>query len=113
MQVYLQDFPGLERRIQVSDVPGSMPLWSPDGRRMYYVDREGGIHQVTLAAAGATLEVSEDKTLFSTRMSYQARTHQFGITPDEEHFLVLERIGDGSRPVELLRAVFHWRAPEE
>jgi len=35
-EVYLQPFPGLDRRVQVSSGGGAQPAWSRDGRALYY-----------------------------------------------------------------------------
>ena len=34
--VYVQRYPELDRKIQISSDTGSNPVWSPDGRRLYY-----------------------------------------------------------------------------
>jgi serine/threonine-protein kinase len=36
LEVYLRSFPGGEGKVQVSAAGGDLPLWGPDGRRLFY-----------------------------------------------------------------------------
>lgn len=50
LEVYLTRFPSAEGRIQVSTEEGRNPVWSPDGRRLYYRRRDGAIMSVDVGA---------------------------------------------------------------
>ncbi|MEP7380396.1 MAG: protein kinase [Gemmatimonadota bacterium] len=48
MQVYVRDFPGKGGAVQISPDGGTQPVWSGDGKRLYY--RNGGaVFEATLA----------------------------------------------------------------
>lgn len=38
LEVYVKPFPSLDRRYQISLAGGEQPVWSRDGRRLYYID---------------------------------------------------------------------------
>ena len=36
-EIYVQSYPGDERRVPVSTGGGVRPVWSPDGKELFYV----------------------------------------------------------------------------
>ncbi len=61
-QVYVKPFPGLTGQTQVSTTGGQTPVWSQDGRRIYYVDGErlmvatiGSVQPFTIASRSPAL----------------------------------------------------------
>jgi Tol biopolymer transport system component len=102
-QVYVGAFPGPGARTQVSDAGGEGPLWSHDGRKLFYRAADGRFMSVDVTA-GARLELSNRRALFSTRSYVSDRTHQpYDIAADDRHFLFVK---PSSEPA--LDVVVHW-----
>ena len=102
-QVYVGAFPGPGARTQVSDAGGEGPLWSHDGRKLFYRAADGRFMSVDVTA-GPRLELSNRRALFSTRSYVSDRTHQpYDIAADDRHFLFAK---PSSEPA--LDVVVHW-----
>jgi Tol biopolymer transport system component len=51
-EVYVEPFPGTGARTQVSDAGGERPVWSPDGREIFY-DRDAALYVAAVAPAAS------------------------------------------------------------
>jgi Tol biopolymer transport system component len=95
-EVVVQPFPGPGGRVQVSADGGVEPLWSRDGRRLFY--RTGQhVMAATLELNGASALVSRRDTLFEDRYAYAINPHaNYDVMPDGERFIFLEPVRDGN-----------------
>jgi serine/threonine-protein kinase len=88
-EVYVRAFPGPVGKWQVSGSGGGDPVWSPDGKELYYwaVDN-GSVTAVPVDISGATFNRGTPRTLFP-----YARPVAFPLTltPDGERFALLQR----------------------
>ncbi len=90
-QVYVEEFPGPGKRIQVSLRGGSYPVWAPDGNSLFfYVNekdptaaRSDGIMVVDLATPD-DFDNPKPRLLFYTKDSFSG----FDIAPDGKRFLL-------------------------
>ena len=100
-EIYLQPFPEPGAKVRVSTRGGDRPRWSRSGRQLYYW---GGLNAGLAAVDIQTtpeLRVGLPRDLFQ----FVAGT-TFGVTPDEQHFLVETIPGlQGGRRMEL---VMNW-----
>lgn len=62
-EVYVRSFPGLLGRIQVSTNGGEQPVWSRDGRTLYF-RTENEFRSAAIAVAGSGLQVGAPVVLF-------------------------------------------------
>ena len=93
-EVYVQRFPDLGERQQISTDGGLDPLWSPDGRELYYLGTSGGVAPVDMRVVsiepGAPLSVGSPEVLFARgsfgRPPGPERYHD--IAPDGRRFLL-------------------------
>jgi serine/threonine protein kinase/dipeptidyl aminopeptidase/acylaminoacyl peptidase len=73
-QVYVQPFPQDGRRIRLSTSSGSSPLWSADGRTVFYATAAGNrIMAVDVMHAGDTLQVGSPRLLFVAPQTFVHR----------------------------------------
>ena len=86
--VYVAPFPGPGPRRIVSTGGAVMPRWSPDGRELFYVGRDGTVFAVPIATTPA-LEIGRATPLFAR--SARARWAAFQPTR-EGHFIAIEPI---------------------
>ena len=95
LEVYVQRFPDLGERQQISTEGGVDPTWSPDGQALFYLGT-GGNNQaddmrVVSIDPGPPLSVGNPEVLFDDsgypRPAGQGR--QYDIAPDDQRFLMV------------------------
>ena len=96
-EVYLTAFPGATGRVQVSVGGGSEPLWSRDGKRLFY--RNGG--QLVSATIGTkpAIAVTGRTVLFEGEYATHAYHPNYDVAPDGRHFVMLKQSGDATQLV--------------
>jgi serine/threonine-protein kinase len=88
-QVYVQPFPPTGARYPISDAGGATPIWSPDGRRIYYVTT-GKIVGATLQTSPVFTVLRRDSIMSVLPYNLNTPVHApFDIAPDGKHFLAL------------------------
>ena len=93
-EVVVQPFPGPGGRVQVSTDGGSEPVWSRDGRRLFY---RGGrdLMAAVIRPNPAFTVVARDSVLVDTYM-YATNPHaNYDVMPDGNHFIFLEADDEG------------------
>jgi len=89
-QVYVQPFPGPGRKWQVSTEGGTEPVWSRNGRELFY--RNGRKMMSVDITSGPTFAAGNPKMLFEA--DYEPLSTVFGgqnydVTPDGQHFIMV------------------------
>jgi serine/threonine protein kinase len=81
-EVYLQTFPKPGGKIQVSNNGGNLPLWSRDGKELYYVTLDQKLMSIEIKAAGNSIQPGTAKVLFSVRMPGDNAGFTYGVSKD-------------------------------
>jgi Tol biopolymer transport system component len=81
-EVYLQTFPRPERKIPVSINGGDSPLWSRDGKELYYVSPDQKLMAVEIKAVGNTLQPGGAKILFTARLPGRTAGFAYDVGKD-------------------------------
>ena len=100
-EVYVQHFPVTAAKWQVSRGGGQQPVWSPDGRELFYISPDKQIVGVTVTTSATRFSASSPHLRIDARVGGWERTNQgspFAITPDGQRFLV-SRETDATRPI--------------
>jgi Tol biopolymer transport system component len=100
-EVYVEPFGRQGLRVQVSVGGGERPVWSGDGRSIYYLAKHT-IFQA-LVRAGATFASDPPSPVFTAGTEIEA----FDVTPDGQRFLVLRNPPPDFLPVNVL---VNWRS---
>jgi len=81
MDVFIQDYPGGSKPLQISRQGGREPSWAPDGKRIYFLDLGRNLMEVTIGASGAP---SEPKQVLPGEFtnSPDIWTRGYSIAPD-------------------------------
>ena len=93
-QVYVRPVSGEGRQVQVSQDGGSEPVWSPDGREIFYLASSPSGVQLMSAAVGAEgeFEVISRRVLFDASEIVGANPHpSYDISPDGQSFVMVRR----------------------
>jgi Tol biopolymer transport system component len=86
LEVYVQPFPSLSARWQISTNGGIQPLWRRDGKEMYYLAADGKIMAVDVDPTVPSFGVP--KALFQSGAVGDATTEHFAVTADGQRFLM-------------------------
>jgi len=102
--VYVQPFPGPGPKWLVSTDGGIDPLWSKNGRELFY--RQGDELMGVSVTAGAEFEASRPRRLFELRFDAGDSGRNYDLSPDGASF-VMPRTERGSAAQEL-HVVLNW-----
>jgi serine/threonine-protein kinase len=101
-EIYVRPFPNLGARIQVSTTGGTEPIWSRDGRTLFYRSAQ------RLIAASVTTSPTFSLGARSIALEgdfMQNASHQnYDVAPDGKHFLMIKRAGAEAQTI----AVYNW-----
>ncbi len=111
-EVYIRRYPFGREQWQISNAGGESPLWSPDGKELFYAAGET-IMRVPIGG-GASLDPGTPAPLFripgrhaAPRLSGSvSRPVISGITPDKQHFLFRLETEEG---LPSINVVLNWR----
>jgi hypothetical protein len=109
-EVYVSPFPNTsEARTQVSLNGGEEPLWSPDGKELFYQTLSSELTAARIDAAPPAIRVASRIPLFS-RASYLrdfGAGTMYDVSPDGKRFIMTRMRGEAS---EKLVLVLNWVA---
>jgi dipeptidyl aminopeptidase/acylaminoacyl peptidase len=91
-EVYVQPFPGPGARKQVSTTGGASPLWSRDGRALYFDSLD---HKIMVAdvTTGGAFSASVPRVLFEGRFKESANNNTpYDISLDNRRFLRVQQV---------------------
>jgi serine/threonine-protein kinase len=114
-EVYVRSFPDVDRmKSPVSTGGGRQPLWSADGRELFYRDSRGAVVGVTVKAVGNTLEAGASTTLVPEGY-YSGGGGTFGrtydVSADGKRFLMIKEASDAKEadaPTPTITVVQNW-----
>jgi serine/threonine-protein kinase len=106
-EVYVRPFPNVDAdRVQISNAGGAYPLWSRDGRELFYL--EGNTPQDRRLMAVA-VEPTDGRFAFRERRGVlewpyvQAEGRGYDVALDGQRFLAIkEGTGDAANPIEIV-----------
>jgi serine/threonine-protein kinase len=87
-EVYVRPWPGPGGRVQVSNGGGSEPVWSRDGRSLFY--RTDTAVMVAAVNAAATFTVQSRRALFASAYEISGPHASYDVAPDGKHLLMLQ-----------------------
>src|SRR5437868_7552355 len=88
-QVYVQPFPPTGARYQLTDAGGTTPVWSPDGRRIYYVNGDK-IFAATVQTTPEFAVLSRELVLLAQGYNLSSPVHApYDVAHDGKHLLLL------------------------
>ena len=103
-EIYVQSFPTMGRKRQISRNGGRFPVWSRDGTQLFYFGDDQKMMAVQVTA-GTSFEAGPPEALFDVRLS--CCDIWFDVTKDGR-FLIPTLVGDASSSS--LTVVVNWQA---
>ena len=105
-EVWVRPFGRTGPAEQISTGGGIEPLWSPDGRELFY--RRGDEFLAVIIETEPRLRPGATRTLFRGRYDLSPTGHQhYDVHPDGRHFAVVD-LGQNADPKEI-RLILAWR----
>jgi Tol biopolymer transport system component len=105
-EVYVQRFPGLGGKMQVSTNGGGQPVWSRDGRQLFY--RGGGKLMSVSVAGGDPLQLGAATPVFDDTFVNKGAVHVgYDVAPDGRRF-VFARETASTTPRRYFDVIEHW-----
>ncbi len=80
---------------------GAQPVWSKDGKTLYFLDAFQKLTAVDVEVAGDSLRMGSPRSLFQTGIRHSVSTDGYGVSCDGR-FLVLTSITKSTAPVVLV-----------
>jgi Tol biopolymer transport system component len=113
-QVYVRPFPEVDKgKWQVSTSGGSSPLWSPDGRELFYLSEDNSVMSVAVETKTA-FSHGTPKLLFKSNYAGAGATSgiPWDIHPDGKRFLMMKSLeatsSTGPAPHPKITVVVNW-----
>ena len=104
-EIYVERFPDLGGRLRVSTTGGFAPLWSPDGRQLFYRSINGRQVIAVPVATDPVFAAGTPEVLFEGSYFQVPGARSYDVAPDGERF-VMVRMGssatDTDAPAELI-----------
>jgi hypothetical protein len=98
---------------QVSTAGGSQPLWSRDGRELYYLNPDGGMMAAAVSASATEFAAGAPQLLFATRIAggglAQGQGRQYDVAADGR-FLINAVVSGSTPPITLIQ---NWNPPAQ
>jgi serine/threonine-protein kinase len=108
-EVYVQPFPGPEgSRHQISLTGGQSPLWSRDGRELFFVtDARPRRLMAVEVRTSPSFAAGRPRELLSREVSLAGGSSSYEVSPDGRRFLVLQEVETPDRTVAELQVVLN------
>ena len=102
-EVYVRPFPGPGVSIPISDGGGRMPMWSDDGRELFFVTTGRMLMSVDIRL-GPQQEIGLPRRLFATGIKgVSGQPRQYDVSSDGQRFLINTIVDpDGTRSITLV-----------
>ena len=108
-QVSVQRFPDLGERVTVSTDGGREPVWSRDGRELFFRGPRGMM--VVPVETEPTFRAGDPEVLFQQRYFDFLASRTYDVFPDGQRFLMIKEgpaTDDGSVPLAQITVVLNW-----
>ena len=103
-EVYVRPYPGPGGKKQVSTDGGSGPLWSRDGKELFYA--RGDAMMAVEVNTEAAFSAAAPRKLFEGKYAWE-RQLNYDVAPDGQRFVLIKPQG-GSGASQELRVVLNW-----
>jgi serine/threonine-protein kinase len=104
-EVYVQLFPGLGGKLQISTDGGTEPVWSRDGKELFY--RNGDAMMAVPIAMRPTFTPGKPGTLFEKPYRRSGATPNYDVSPDGQRFLMVKD-SEQATAVTQITVVLNW-----
>jgi len=109
-EVYVEQFPDLGLKTQISTGGGQSPQWSPDGDEIFYRTLDTGALMAVQIGSEPTLTVGAPMLItdehYALRSPYSFGFRMYDVFPDGERFLMFKETQDTSHMIHVVLNAF-------
>jgi len=87
-EVFVRRFPMTDEKWAISNGGGLQPVWSRDGKEIFYAAPDGRLMAVPVSA-GATFSSGTPQPLFQTSLRLNVPARQYAVSADGQRFLMV------------------------
>jgi Tol biopolymer transport system component len=88
-ELYVRPFPDSGTKVRISDAGGLIPIWSPNGRELFYRTPDQRIMVTEYAVTDGLFVASKSKVWSDKRLGDTGVLPNFDLSPDGKHILAL------------------------
>ena len=102
-ELYVQSFPDLGRKVQISTEGGSWPVWRRDGQELFFVSGDNRMMSARITSSGPQVATQTPSALFSLQVALSGvgNSPWYAVSPDGQRFLVNTAV-EGASPITIL-----------
>jgi serine/threonine-protein kinase len=87
-EIFVERYPELGNRQQISTGGGNVPLWSRDGRELFFQSRDGRQILAVPVQSGSTLVAGRPQVLFETETGVSFSGRPYDVAPDGRFLII-------------------------
>jgi serine/threonine-protein kinase len=95
-EIYVRPFPAAAGQWQVSSDGGSCPIWSPNGRELFYQAPDSRLMAASYSAQDGSFHVGTRRPWSETRMPPCSGDRTFDLHPDGKRFAMLQALPEAT-----------------
>ena len=109
-EVYVRPFPAAQSAVyQISAEGGTVPVWSRDGRELFYLDADDAMVSVPVQIDAAFRAGSPVKLFDASLYSGRSQSRTFDVSRDGKRFLMVRStVGSSSTTPASMVVVLNW-----
>jgi eukaryotic-like serine/threonine-protein kinase len=107
-QIFVAPYPGPGGRVQVSTEGGFEPRWSKNGHELFYIEGATGFFAVPYTVDKNVFQPGKAHMLFGRLFEPRAPYASYDVTPDGQHFVMLQVNGTRSSGKVEPTVVLNW-----
>ena len=109
-QVYVQPYPGLERRVPITRDGGREPRWGPRGETLYYRDLAGGFYRIAMEAGARAVSAEPEQLAGVTQVitADDAAARFYDVDPGGDRIIIIAPGSIGTEAPGHLVVVENW-----
>jgi serine/threonine-protein kinase len=105
-EIWIRPWPKLDAKWKISTEGGTEPVWSRDGRELFY--RNGDRMMSVGIGTGATFAAASPRVLFEGRYQYSGTgVSAYDVSPDGRRFLMVQPT-ESVQPIAQIQIVLNW-----
>ena len=107
-EVYVERYPELGNRQQISTAGGHLPLWSRDGRELFFSSEDSRQILSLPVQAGTTLVAGRPQVLFESAINATLSGRPYDITPDGRFMIIRPGQAESGGGAPNMMLVLNW-----